>query len=73
MDRIDELTILLRSNNYRTRLDAVEALGKLGDPKAIQSLSEALTDSHAAVRVATVKALGNIGGPEACSRVHPRL
>lgn len=43
--------------------NAVEALGKIGEP-AIKSLSEALTDDRENVREAVVEALGYIGGSE---------
>ena len=52
----------LKSKNLRVRLIAVEALGKIKDPKAVPALSEALKDKNLDVRKKAVDALGEITG-----------
>jgi len=43
------------------RHNAAEALGKIGDNRAVESLIEALGDSESFVRSAATEALGKIG------------
>ncbi|MCL5284129.1 MAG: HEAT repeat domain-containing protein [Armatimonadetes bacterium] len=43
--------------------EAVVALGKIGDPRAIPCLERALRDSYLSVRQRAAWALGRIGGP----------
>jgi len=53
----------------RDRAKAATALGKLGDPRAVEPLLEALSDDGSGfVRENTAEALGRLGDPRA---VHP--
>ena len=47
------------------RRTAAEALGELGDPRAVESLVRYLADADAGVRVAAAEALGRLGDPRA--------
>jgi HEAT repeat protein/beta-lactamase regulating signal transducer with metallopeptidase domain len=59
---------VVRDENVNVRLAAVQALGQLSDPRAIDALGEALrTDSDARVREAAASALGEIDSPRAVS------
>lgn len=51
------LIIALDDENWRTREAAVKALGKLGNPKVVESLIIALNDTNCHVREAAAKAL----------------
>lgn len=44
---------------------AVEALGKIGDARAVDALGKLLPKSYLSVKLKTVEALGRIGGPKA--------
>lgn len=46
-------------------LDAPEALGRIGDPRAVEPLIQALNDAHYRVRRDAARALGNIGSERA--------
>ncbi|MBI3866783.1 MAG: HEAT repeat domain-containing protein, partial [Planctomycetia bacterium] len=62
----DHLSELARTEEAWTeRRHAVEALAKIGDPKAVPVLVKALKDKHANVRVSAAIALGKIGDPAA--------
>ncbi len=50
---------------FRTRTDAVEALGHFAAPVAFPALQAALQDTSAAVRNSAVDALGALGGADA--------
>lgn len=52
---------LIDSKNANTRVEAAKALGKLGDPRAIKYLIEALDDDKIFVRKFVVKALVSFG------------
>jgi HEAT repeat protein/Flp pilus assembly protein TadD len=52
---------LVDSRNPNTRVEAAKALGKLGDPRAIKYLIEALDDEKIFVRKFIVKALVSFG------------
>ncbi|KPK84884.1 MAG: hypothetical protein AMJ81_04600 [Phycisphaerae bacterium SM23_33] len=47
------------------RAAAAEALGRIGDGRAVPALSRALKDRHEWVRYKVTRALGRIGGPQA--------
>lgn len=55
------------SRNWITRRFAAEALGLLGDRRAVPLLIEALKDDHALVRPAVAQALGRLGDVAAVS------
>jgi len=48
---------VLKDSNNENRKDAIEALGKIGDPRAIQTLTEALNDKDYYLRESAAKAL----------------
>jgi HEAT repeat protein len=50
---------------WTERRHAVEALGKIGDPRAVPVLAKALKDKHVNVRASAADALGKIGSPAA--------
>lgn len=51
----------LKSDQSGVRRDAVHALGQMGDPRAMEALSAALTDANREVCVEAALALGEIG------------
>ncbi|MSR57869.1 MAG: hypothetical protein EXS05_09365 [Planctomycetaceae bacterium] len=55
----------LSDSRWTERRHAVEALGKIGDSKAVPTVIKALHDSHVNVRVSAATALGQIGDPAA--------
>lgn len=55
----------------RVRIDAAEALGQIGDPKAIEALEVSLMNDE--VGKAAAEALGNIGGQQAIIALVSRL
>ena len=55
--------------DINVRAASAEALGKIGDPEAIDFLQKALRDVHW-VALAAVNALGDIGGEEALKTLH---
>ena len=56
----------LQSHHASSRRDAAQALGRLGDPRAVPPLVHALKyDSSKDVKIASANALGQLGGPEA--------
>lgn len=52
----------LRDPEWPVRLCAAEALGRIGDKKAVLHLGKLLSDEEEAVRGYAVEALGRIGG-----------
>lgn len=54
---------LLKDNAESVRIHAAEALGKIGDARAVDPLTQALEDSDSAVRSTATQALGRIGKP----------
>ena len=63
---VPALLSVIRDESASVRLAAVEALGQLADPRAIDALAEALkSDSDARVREAAASALGEIDSPRA--------
>ena len=61
MGRVDRLIRQLRRGMLEERFRAAEALGQLGDPKAVPALLEGLDDAYEQVQYACVDALGKIG------------
>ncbi|NLE99407.1 MAG: HEAT repeat domain-containing protein [Anaerolineales bacterium] len=59
------LARLLRRAGQAVACDAAQALGTLGDPRAVAPLSQALDHPSLVVRQAAVRALGALGGPQA--------
>lgn len=62
--------ILLSSDDgdamaYRNRRQAAEALGKIGDPRALATLLIGLQDHHSAVRTTVADSLGKLGDARA--------
>ncbi len=53
------------NNNYLTRIEAVKALEKIGNPRAVEPLINALKDKYLDVRSHAAEALGRIGDPRA--------
>ena len=68
-ERVAVLTRMLASPSEKTRLSAVLALAKLGDPTAQKSLITALADRSVRVRGVAVTALGRLG----CEAALPTL
>lgn len=65
-DGFEILTTVAVSNSVWTeRRHAVEALGKIGNSKAVPTVVKALKDQHINVRVSAARALGMIGDPAA--------
>lgn len=58
---VEPLARALKDKEYRARAIAAEALGKIGDVRAIAPLTAALKDSEYKVRAIAVEALGKIG------------
>jgi HEAT repeat protein len=52
-------------DNEGTRWNAAEALGRLGDPRAVEPLIDTLWDDDARVRLKAAWALGMLGDPRA--------
>jgi HEAT repeat protein len=57
--------VALSDRLWTERRHAVEALGKIGNPKTLRTLTKALQDEHVNVRVSAAIALGKIGDPGA--------
>ena len=55
----------LSDDNEGTRWNAAEALGRLGDPRAVEPLIDTLWDDDARVRTKAAWALGMLGDPRA--------
>lgn len=67
---IEQLSeMLLHDEDSSIRELIVEALGNLGDPKAVQALGKALEDKNIEVRSMAVYALGQLGGEKAMSLI----
>lgn len=65
MATFDELCGMLRADDTLTRIEAAEALGGLGDPRAVEALTAALVDPDFKVALAAAEALGNYHDPQA--------
>ena len=63
---VPALLSVLKDENAAVRLAAVESLGNLSDPRAVDALVQALkSDTDPRVREAAAEALGNIDSPRA--------
>jgi HEAT repeat protein/CHAT domain-containing protein len=70
---IGELLALLTNEDAEVRRAAAEALGQLGDPRAVEPLIALLEDEDSLVRTATTVALGNLVDPRAVKPLVVRL
>lgn len=59
-EAIGWLAPLLKSSDVRVRREAVKAIGRLKGPEAIAAVSQAMTDSEAAVQYQAVESLGRL-------------
>jgi hypothetical protein len=60
-DKVDDLAAVLRSDpDYKVRLSAALNLGRLGDPRAVAPLIDALADRDRTVRGVAAAALGKL-------------
>ena len=57
--------VILSDSHWTERRHAVEALGKIGRPRAVPTVVKALKDKHVNVRVSAARALGAIRDPAA--------
>lgn len=62
---VDCFTRELQSDDKRIRIAAADALGNIGDQKALDLLVRLLSDTDHDVRFASAVALGKLGGPGA--------
>lgn len=69
----DDIRPALIDTDVNARIDAVEAVGNVGDQNAIALLTEALLDPALDVREAAIEALGTIGGPQSASALGAAL
>ena len=60
---VDKFIFALNDSDGYVRMDAAEALGKIGNPIAVEGLIAALNHSHSYVRMDAAEALGKIGNP----------
>ena len=63
-ERVSHLTKQLKDRDWRVRRSAAEALGEVGDKRAVEPLIEALQDKDRRVRNAAVWALEEITGED---------
>lgn len=66
---VGRLVVALRSNDDRVRAAAAAALGKTGDPLAVEPLIVALKDKRIEVAKSALASLGEIGDPRAVAPV----
>ncbi len=64
-ERLAHFIALLSDDDEVSRWKAAEALGRLGDPAAVDELIATLWDDDARVRLKVAWALGRIGDPRA--------
>jgi HEAT repeat protein len=62
---VGPLTLALSNGNRQTRLLGANALGEIGDPRAVDPLIEVLEDDDSQVRQAAISALQKIGDRQA--------
>ncbi|MDA1161111.1 MAG: HEAT repeat domain-containing protein [Planctomycetota bacterium] len=66
---LSELLEIVESRNPLTSIDAVTALGRIGDARAVPSLLMMLDHADAGLRATIVEALGRIGDRSALARI----
>lgn len=66
-------TVAEKYPNVQVRTKAMEALGRLGDARAVPLLLKSMSDSYPRVRVAALNALRRVGTPSAVPRLSRRL
>jgi len=59
--------LLSEEGDPMVRVEAIRALGKIGDPRAYDSLASQAKDPDPRVRVEAMRAMGNLGEPKAVS------
>lgn len=64
-DKVEELIAQLKDKDKEVRYTAAEALGKIGDKRAVPALIEALKDKDENVRWKSAYALGDLGDKKA--------
>jgi HEAT repeat protein len=64
---LEYLTLALREEDKRVRIEAVKALGEIADPCCCGHLAELLQDGDRDIRLAAVVALGKVGDIKACN------
>jgi len=67
------ITMLQDSNSPEVQIRAARALGRIGDPRAVQALSEALGLSDVRLRTVAARALGELGAAAAISALAGHL
>jgi HEAT repeat protein len=60
-DNIGDKIAALKDRDWQVRSNAAEALGKLGDARAVEPLIASLKDQEAPVQVEAAVALGKLG------------
>jgi HEAT repeat protein len=70
---VGPLITALADENWIVRASSAEALGQLGDPRAVMPLIAALSDTELQVRIDATVALGKIRDPSAIDAVAARL
>src|SRR5674476_493575 len=70
---VDALATALEDRGLDARIAAAEALGRIGDPRAVKPLAAALKDRDRAVRIAAAETLREIGDPRAMERLAAAL
>jgi len=56
--------LIAKIRNGNVRIQAIDALGRIGDPKSVEPLIAQLNDENAYVRIRVIDALGRIGDPK---------
>jgi HEAT repeat protein len=62
---VEPLIRALENGDWEVRRGAAQALGKVGDVRAVEPLSGALQDEHSRLRETAAQALGEIGDARA--------
>ncbi|MCB9451581.1 MAG: HEAT repeat domain-containing protein [Anaerolineaceae bacterium] len=72
-ETIDVLILLLADENQDVRWCAAEALGKIGDSRAVDALIQSASDEIVYVREAAIKSLGQLQDPRAVDALKQAL
>ncbi|HEY3417905.1 MAG TPA: HEAT repeat domain-containing protein, partial [Armatimonadota bacterium] len=70
---VDALLQQVKSEVVQTRLQALDRLAKLSDPRIIPALGDVLSDKDPTVRAKAASTVGKIGGPKAVAALLPLL